>query len=472
MIKEIILKEIKLSLLSFRFWSVFLFIIIIFITGSIIVCKKYQNEIIEYSKKQKDYVESLGIAKNGIGELFNKEIPVIKKPMLVNMFAFNREGNYPKTIAILPRIPQTSEFSGLVLENGNRNYKLEKYVSFDFIFIIGIILSFLAIVLSFDTFSKEREEGILKLLLSNSISRIKVIISNYIAITSMLILTLIFGILIYIIIFQIILGQNLLFLFPAEVFLILIISVIYLSIFVWISFAISSIVSRSQTSLAVLLLIWTFITILSPYLGGMVIKRYYPVASKETFEKQNRALFKMIIEDKSPKEYMDLYMGVESAEGWKVIDKWSEWAEESFTNFSVKRYNELFNQAVSGENINNYLSPFSSFRSIVESVSNTGLKYNNKFFNYAKQYREEIRSYIKAMDLSDNQSKHRLYFIPQIQSISIIPVNPAGIPRFNMSASNLIENLENNISSLLYLLVLNIIFCFLSVYSFTRMDVR
>jgi hypothetical protein len=56
MLKELVLQEIKLNLLSFRFWVMFIFVIIVSITGSIVFSEKFQEEQIEYQSKQKNKV--------------------------------------------------------------------------------------------------------------------------------------------------------------------------------------------------------------------------------------------------------------------------------------------------------------------------------------------------------------------------------------------------------------------------------
>jgi ABC-type transport system involved in multi-copper enzyme maturation permease subunit len=473
MLKELVLKEIKLSLLSFRFWSVFLFVIILFVTGSIIFCKKYENEISNYSKKQQNYTKALSITNNGLDGLYTQIIPISMKLSLKSLFALNSDGSYPKTTIIKPIFPRMTEFSGMEIENTNRNYKLNKYINFDFVFIIGIIMSFLSVVLSFDIFSKEKEEGVLKLVLSNSVSRINVIVANYIAILSILIITLLFGLLIYMIVVWILLGQNIIILYPVEILAVIIMSMLYLSIFIWISFMISSLVLKSQTSLAILLLIWTFFTILSPYFGGMITKRFLTIDSMNVFEKKRNELYDKTSPINAPKEYKEFNDVSEITEqGWQKIDAWFKWTEEISSNFSINRYNELFGQAIMGEKINNYLSPFSSFRSGMESISNTGFQYYNKFFHSTLLYRHVILKFIKEQDLKDSKSKHMFYYTNILQSISKEPVDPVIIPKFSMPALDLVESIQKGIIPFLYILFLNIIFCFFSIYTFSKMDVR
>ncbi|MDP3003029.1 MAG: ABC transporter permease subunit, partial [Bacteroidales bacterium] len=51
------------------------------------------------------------------------------------------------------------------------NQFLNRFVSMDFINILAIIISLIGVILSYDIFSREKEDGTLKLLLSNRIKR-------------------------------------------------------------------------------------------------------------------------------------------------------------------------------------------------------------------------------------------------------------------------------------------------------------
>jgi hypothetical protein len=104
------------------------------------------------------------------------------------------------------------------------------------------------------------------------------------------------GSIISLIIIQLLLGQNIPFAFPLQALLNGVLDVIYLSLFVWMGLWISASVSRSSSSLAFLLLLWTFAVVLAPYLGGMMAQRYHPVASKAEYDEKFQAVMRDFIQ--------------------------------------------------------------------------------------------------------------------------------------------------------------------------------
>jgi len=471
MIRYLIAKELTYNLLTFRFLAGLVFVLLVFFASSVIFCSKFENELSEYQKAQQLYREGLESGRTGLANLFAETIPLTKEPRITSLFATGREERYPETIVVSAGSPQRgSLFAGMRLDTQRRNYKLERYTEFDWVFLIGVILSFLAIVFSFDGVSRDREDGTLKLQLSNSLPRSHLLFAKYLAIVVLLLIPIALGLFVNMAIVRLLLGQDILLSFPLQVIMVSAISVLYLSLFVWPGLWISSSVSKSSTSLAILLLLWTFFVILAPYLGGMIAQQLYPVASKELHEKQ----FKAVVDEMfslAPKEYLDFYRGKESNEGWKAIGKYFDVADATMEKFVLNRFTELSSQAMMAERFN-LLSPFSSFRHGMEQASNTGLVYHKEFFLSAVRYRHEIKDFIRKQDLLDPQSKHRVYYIQRMQSISDKSIDPQNVPRFTSPHMDISINLQNALPSVLVLLLFNSVCFSLATLAFSRFDVR
>lgn len=471
MVRTLIIKEIQENLLSFRFVIGLLFVLILCFGGGLIFCKKFQNELDEYYRSQERYQVALQSGREGLNELFNRGIPLTKGPRLTTFFASGNESRYPKTIVVSAVSPMSGSFGGMIPDIHSDNYKLEKYMDFDWAFIVGVILSFLAIVLSFDAISRDRENGTLKLQLSNSAKRAQILMSKYLAIMLLLCMPVAIGLVLNVIVVQLLVGKNIFLSFPIHTAAIALLTLLYLSMFVWIGLWVSASVSKSTMGLALLLLFWTFFVILVPYVGGMIADSIHPVVSQEVYEKQSRAA-RQEYWQKAPKEYHEFFNGRESEEGWKIIDKWFTETDLTFERFAVSRFNELLGQAIVAQRLNSLMSPLASFRYAVESISNTGLQYHQIFYLSARRYRYQIRDFIRQQDLLDPESKHRLYFVRRMQSFSDRPIDPNVVPKFTMPFPDLVQSLRDSVFSFSHLFALNVIFFLLARFAFSRADVR
>lgn len=471
MYRTLIVKEIRENLLSVRFVVGLLFVLITYCGAALIFCKKFQSDLDEYHRSQRAYEAALQSAGRGLNQLFHESVPLTKEPRITSIFASGNEARYPNSVWVSAVWPMRGFFAGMNPNTRSNNYKLENYTDFDWAFVVGAILSFLAIVLSFDAVSRDREAGTLKLQLSNSLSRGKILTSKYLAIMLLLCIPITIGLILNLIIAELLLGQNILLLFPLQCVVVGALSLVYLSIFVWLGLLLSVLASKSAMSLAFLLLFWTFFVVLAPYVGGMIANWLHPVISQEAHEKQFKAALDERLQ-RAPKEYAELFDGIQSDAGWKVVDAWFRETDLTIERFSSNRFNELLHQAIVAERLNSLISPFASFRHAVEWISNTGLQYHRVFYLSAQRYRHEIREFIRQQDLSDRQSKHRLYYVRRVQSVSLRPVDPNLVPRFTTPSPNLAQSIENSVLSLLHLIALNAVLFILARCAFSRRDVR
>jgi len=465
------MKEMQESLLSLRFVVGLLFVLIIYFASGLIFCRTFKDSLDEYHRGLQLYESALESSRTGLNELFHEIIPLAKEPRLTSIFASGNESRYPSSISISAVWPMGGFFAGMNPNVRQGNYKLEKYTDFDWAFVVGVILSFLSIVLSFDAVSRDREAGTLKLQLSNSPKRAQILMSKYLAIVLLLCVPTTIGLVLNVVTVQLLLAQNIVLSFPLHTAAVFLLSLLYLSMFVWLGLLTSGWVSRSSMGLALLLLFWTFFVILAPYVGGMVAGQVHPVVSRETHEKQFRAILEQCLQ-KAPKEYGEFYTGRESEEGWKTIDKWFNETDLTIERLSLNRFNELLSQAMVAQRISSLMSPFASFRYALESISNTGLQYHQMFYSNVQRYRHEIRDFIRQQDLLDPQSKHRLYYVQRIASVSAKPIDPSLIPQFTMPLPDPLQSLQNIGFSFSYLLALNVVFFLLARFAFSRADVR
>jgi ABC-type transport system involved in multi-copper enzyme maturation permease subunit len=471
MIILLILNEVKNSLLSLRFVIGLLFVLIVCTGGSLIFCRKYldEKEKDSFNNQQTDSdLESN--AHQGLESLYDGVFRCVKQQDLSSFFASGNEARIPKSMVICPRAPQGASTSGgMIVSSGGRNYKIENYTDFDCTFIVGVVLSFLAIILGFDAVSRDRENGTLKQQLSNAVPRVSILFGKFAAIMVLLSITILIGSLLSTVLFQAVLGRTVLTAFPAASLLSVVLSILYLAMFVWLSLWISASSARSTTSLALLLLAWMFLVVLSPYVGGMLAQQYSPIPSNEQHDRN----FQMTINaEPYPPAFGDFYHGRGREEDWSIVDQFCQRQDDRFEQLVNQRFNELTAQSLKGEQFNS-ISPYGAFRQTMERIANTGLAYHVKFFQAARRYRSEMLQFVREQDRLDPQSGHHIASLRQIRSISNKPVDPAIVPRFIApSRAVAFDDLIATLPAAGYILILNVVFFFAALVMFLRMDVR
>jgi len=156
------------------------------------------------------------------------------------------------------------------------NQFLNRFISLDFINILVIILSLIGILLTYDIFSRERENGTLRLVLSNRLSRADLFFGKAAGVLITFVpLLLICYVLVFIILslspaVHLVAGDY------GRIVLLFLFSLLYLSLFVFLGSYISSKVRSSSTSLIINLFIWCILVFLLPnamsYLGKNMVK--------------------------------------------------------------------------------------------------------------------------------------------------------------------------------------------------------
>ncbi len=175
MLKTIIAREFLNNILNLRFMIGLVLCIIVTIACIMILAHDYQQELADYNRRvnlQDEFLSNYATR----GRMF-RMIPQQKPP----------ERFRPLIIGI----------------SGNENSKSFDdnplpilFPSLDFLFIVTIIMSLLAILFSYDAVTGERQRGTLRLVISNSISRTTILFGKFIGGTASLLIPFILALLV------------------------------------------------------------------------------------------------------------------------------------------------------------------------------------------------------------------------------------------------------------------------------------
>ena len=301
-------------------------------------------------------------------------------------------------------------------------------------YIIGLVTSFVAILLTFDAISGERENGTLALVLSNAVSRAGIFAGKFLGVFIVIVIPMLIGILLSALIVSL---SGIVSLHGADwarIGLMVALSFIYIALFVGLGLAISSRVTHSSTSLVVLLLIWIVLVVLIPNTFGTVISTSHTVPSQREIQEKRSAA----------SDFKAIKFGEMLKYGFPTDPNPDRRALEWWTDFITNRWkiaarvddehlDAQFAQVQFARQILR-LSPTVIYNYGMESLARTGFGGHHEFVKAARRYRQQFIEFIKETDSADPGSPH-IFYLKEGLSNKRVPFS--SVPRFEQFTNNI-----------------------------------
>ena len=300
----------------------------------------------------------------------------------------------------------------------------------DWGFIIGYVLSLIALLFTFDSISYERERGTLRLMLANPIPRHTVLIGKF------------FGALISINIpFTLAVLANLLIIstssdvhLGAEAWerlcFIFFITLLYISLFLALGLLVSARVQRSAVSLVILLLAWVTFVVFMPSTLVSIAGRSTPPKSALGFSERSAQL-----EEELGNEYYALrYDPNKSLTQTQILQVAGEYVIKDAAGqerLHEERLKQRISQVRRARAITQ-ISPVTIFQHLLEAFSGTGFERHLQFLENVKSYAQQYRVFIVDTDQADPESLH-IFGVREGMSQKPVPLE--AIPKFEDTLS-------------------------------------
>jgi len=340
-------------------------------------------------------------------------------------------------------------------------------IKIDWVF-IGILMSFLAILFTFDAIAGEKERGTLSLMMSNTVSRGQVLLGKYVGAFLTLMVPLAVGILINLLVIHLsgsisfdssdwlsILGMVGLF-------------ALHVSIFIFLGLFFSSRVSNAITSLVWLLLSWVCLAFVFPPLLSTFVTNLHPIPSINEVSLRKQARLDSIEDDFRPTVF-DSSNKLKHAPAIENPEATRQWAayfssiRETKTSFADRHLDQQLRQVQFAREIIQ-ISPIVCFQNAMEGLANTGIEGYSNFVKQARRYRQTFMDFIRSEDRGDPESLH-IYFVKE--GLSQKPVSPDAVPAFKEQPWN-----RNVLFQTGLLILFNLLFFMLAETSFLKSDVK
>lgn len=332
----------------------------------------------------------------------------------------------------------------------------------DWAFIIGYVLSLIAILFTFDTVSGERERGTLRLILANPIPRHTVLIGKFlgalISVGIPLALAVLMNLLVISTSSAVQLGADA----WGRLGIIFFIAILYASLFLALGLLVSARVSRSAVSLVILLLIWvTFVVFVPSTLASIAGGFSSPMSTDELWQRRGElyakrwerydAYFAERVERSKEIQFKGEHVIAEAEEQERVNE---EHLAQQIAQVKVARGTTR-------------VSPIAISQHLFESFAGTGFERHLQFLENTKTHARQFRKFIADTDSGDPESSH---IIGIREGMSEKPVNPAAVPKFEDKLS-LSKDFNAAAVDLLLLMLFVIVLLSGAYLAFVRVEV-
>jgi ABC-type transport system involved in multi-copper enzyme maturation permease subunit len=468
MIRRIIQKEMLENLLSLRFVLSLLLIISLFTASGVLFVSQYRQELNDYRNETNKNASAFRQCAGSLSDLAFHQQSIWKKPETLRFCADGFEQSLPNLFKINIFEIEHPEVKS------RTSFLLPHFINIDWVFIISVILSFAALLLTYDSFCGEKEAGTLRLILASSIPRYKVLLGKYFGAMFTLGIPLIIGLILNLIILTsssvIVIGSSE---WP-RILAVVLPSILYLSIFVLLGMLVSSRTAHSANSMVILLLIWAGLVILTPGLGKIFAGASGEITSGPELTRKIREAENQIwnnrrkyATDASILDDRGRYVNP------KATARFFNAITESRNRYFEGYMNQIMAQANAGRRFIQ-ISPAAIYQSASETIVGTGVSQFWNLYRQLKRYQKTLKEFVLSADELDPDSYHAL-FDRQGDGrpyISQKPVDFSAVPCFQEQQLSLGESLKLAIWDIGLLALFNLAFFAVSFVSFLRYDVR
>jgi ABC-type transport system involved in multi-copper enzyme maturation permease subunit len=416
LIRTIARKEILSNLLSYKFFIVLLLMVLLVATSLFIMHRDFSQRVADYQVIRPEPGAPIAVVPPNPLSIFAKGL----ENAMTRSFEIGVTG-------VEVRAGQTS---------GNVVYAF--FPAPDFLYVVRVVLSLVALLFGFDQISREREQGTLKLLLGGPISRAQVLagkwIGNFLSLAvPFLLVTL--------------LGATLLLFDPnvrltpdriGRLGLILFLSLLYLAFFQSLGMLVSALTRRAATSVIVLLFVWALLVFVLPNLGTLAARRFVRVPSVRALsEKREQTWTREVL--------LGIGKGGNWAEHMRAISRENDRMEED--------YRLKFDRLVRLSRTINRLSPAASLLDAATEIAGTGIGEESRLKADIVRYKNAVIDPLIADQAAGKRDAQYQAFVDRPRPLAEI-----------FAAGALVD--------LAWLAVLNILVFGLAYAGFVRYDVR
>lgn len=487
MLKTIIKKEILEALLSLRFLIATLLCLVLIPLGMYVNLKDYEKRLADYQEAVRLYEQR---AKGNIGWDFHAE--GYRPPSVLSIFSVGLE-------YFLPNKFVTSREGDVraTNESGVSNPQSLLFGKVDLLFNVGFIISLLALIFTFSTITGEKEDGTLRLVMSNPVPRWQVLLAKISGNYIVLLVPFLLSILISLLVLN---TSGVVAISSAQVrssfLVILFVTLVFILSMFSLGILVSTLTHRSITSIVALLFVWTVLVLSLPKISPMIAEIIYPVQSQQVVSLQ-KLLARQNLEKELDQKRRELYSRIRTDFGLDgrfavagggteaernanaKYDEAKKPLEEEYQrriNEEVRKHEQHYHnrrriQEAIAMNLSR-ISPVSCYTYVISEVSATGVLEMNNLAVDADRFQNEVKENIYDKIIINSYGGTGGGSATMIRNAEGFDPQKAPVPYLNYQHTTLSKALQAEWVDILLLSLFNVVFFALSHVRFLKYDVR
>ncbi|HUT08588.1 MAG TPA: ABC transporter permease subunit [Candidatus Latescibacteria bacterium] len=345
-------KEILSNLLSYKFFIVLLLMVLLVATSLFIMHRDFRQRMDDYQVVRPKPGDPIALVAPNPMAIFAKGLD----DAMTRSFEVS-------AIGIDVRAGQSS---------GNIIYSY--FPAPDFLYVVRVVLSLVALLFGFDQVSREREQGTLKLVLGSSVSRAKVLAGKWIgnflslAVPFLLVTLLASALLMFDSNVQFSAGQL------GRLAFILVLSLFYLGFFLSLGILVSTLTKRAATSVVILLFAWSLLVFIIPNLGTLLARQFVSVPSVRALNEKRQQTWTR-----------EILLSMKDRDWEKHVRTISNENDQLEQDYRLK-----FERLVRLSRNINRISPAASFLDASSEIAGTGIGEESRLKQEVVRYKDSI----------------------------------------------------------------------------------
>lgn len=465
MFRTVLKREVLHNLYSLRFLISLTLVIAVFAAGAVSFVRSHAADLEKYREIRGQYLENMrSLAGQGATELAVRRQTFTLKPRSNGFIADAKERYLPNAIVY-------SAWNVFAFQNrsGSANPFLKKFDDLSWTFITALILSFIALLFTFDAVSGEKETKTLALSLANPLPRGALLGGKFASAVLSVMAIVLAGVLTSLVIVVILGTEGVSAALAGEVLGYLAVAALLAGTFAAFGLLASVVARGSNVSLLLALSFWLAFAVVIPNSSTFLAKGLYPIARSEEVQKNVDAVFDDLNKNAPPGSWM-------MNSGNPFLPQ-----HELRANLQMKRlqaekgirgvYDRAMFRQFERTRLLTAVSPVALFEYLTEAVAGGGYLRFRKAWEDMRVYQEQFLAFFKALDAADTGSPH--WFNPS-ENVSTTrkPVAFEKVPQFEERPMPFAARVGPALKYLLInVFVLSAVY-FLAFILFVRYDVR
>ena len=375
-------------------------VMLAFLSNAIVFSDSYKAKMEDYKLHQLETHRLLQAACDNLQTLAIFIQKFVQPPSPLEFIAEGGSSTMPNTV-------EMNTFARWSVEYQQRtNDHLPALPAFDWVFIVGMLMTLLAILVSYAAVAGEKQDGTLRLVLSNQVSKLQLFAGKAIGLLIVLLICLLVGVTLNLVTMQLLGGP------PIDADTIqpiswaVALSALAVSAFVLLGMAVSSMARHPAISLVILLVIWVLAVFAVPGIARLI--------SEQTVEVKSQAA----VRDEISAKMEELQAGSPREAGnWNgnpfdphIPSRAKLWLDQLAARMQIfDDWNASKMRQVQVSNALASVTPYGMLMDGLQKTCTSGVYGFMQLNRNAIQYRRQLYQFTVNMDKTDNETPHLVY---------------------------------------------------------------